>query len=107
MLLKHTWRVALDADAVPSITPEGAAAEDAARPQTCHLGRWVHLSPQGGAWIARGSPAVLSPAALGEKLQLASWPSAHTARAYCDALRALCEAHQMSSAAAEALLAAL
>ena len=109
VLLKHTWRVCIAADVVPSMTPEPPVGHPPDEPvPVCHVGKWVHLN-QKGPWICRGSPAVLTQMGLEEKVRNSGggWTSAHTARAYCEALQKVCAVHGQDSAEMSHLLAAL
>ena len=105
VLVKHTWRVSLAADLVPSMTPDDEGGN-----QVCHVGKWVHLNWK-GAWVCRGAPAVFSQSGLGQQLRNSpngEWVGkAHTARAYCEALQSLCAAHGQDSADVGHLLASL
>ena len=107
VLLKHTWRVALAADLVPSMTPGDPAPGHEPAP-VCHVGKWVHLDRK-GAWVCRGSPAVLTQAGLEERQRNSGgeWAGAHTARAYCEALQKVCAVHGQDSAKVSNLLASL
>ena len=86
MLIKHTWRLTAEDDAVPSLP---SAVTSSADSPPCHVGKWVHLNRL-GAWVVRGEPAALTKDAAEEVSKRPDAPKAHSAAAYCAALQRAC-----------------
>ena len=79
VLIKHTWRLTAEDDAVPSLP---SAVTSSADSPPCHVGKWVHLNRL-GAWVVRGEPAALTKDAAEEVSKRPDAPKAHSAAAYC------------------------
>ena len=86
VLIKHTWRLTAEDDAVPSLP---SAVTSSADSPPCHVGKWVHLNRL-GAWVVRGEPAALTKDAAEEVSKRPDAPKAHSAAAYCSALQRAC-----------------